>query len=72
VAPPVLPIYGRAIFAVTNVLHGKTTIAYGAAGGFKLGFGSVGVFAEAGVLPRSIASRINWVVEGRLGANLSF
>jgi hypothetical protein len=72
VAPPIFPLYGRAIFAVTNVLHGKTTIAYGAAAGFKLGFGPVGVFAEAGVLPRSVASTINWVVEGRLGANLSF
>jgi hypothetical protein len=72
VAPPILPIYGRAIFAVTNVLHGKTTIAYGAAAGLKFGLGPVGVFAEAGVLPRSVASKINWVIEGRLGANLTF
>jgi hypothetical protein len=72
VAPPILPIYGRAIFAVTNVLHGKTTIAYGAAAGLKFGLGPVGVFAEAGLLPRSVNSQINWVIEGRLGANVIF
>ena len=75
VAPPILPLYGRAIFAVTNLLHKngeKTTIAYGAAAGLKLGVGPVGVFAEAGLLPRSVASKINWVIEGRIGANLSF
>jgi hypothetical protein len=77
VAPPILPIYGRAIFAVTNVLKGKTTIAYGAAAGLKFGLGPVGVFAEAGLLPRSVedatgSSKINWVIEGRLGANLTF
>jgi hypothetical protein len=71
VAPPILPIYGRAIFAVANVLH-KTQIAYGAAAGLKLGVGPVGVFAEAGLLPRSVSSKIYWVIEGRIGANLSF
>jgi hypothetical protein len=77
VAPPIFPLYGRAIFAVTNILNGKTTVAYGAAAGIKFGLGPVGVFAEAGVLPRSVSppigpSQINWVIEGRLGANLSF
>lgn len=72
VAPPILPVFARAIFAVTNLLNDKTTVAYGAAGGLKFGIGPVGVFAEAGVLPRSIASQINWVVEGRIGANLTF
>jgi hypothetical protein len=75
VAPPILPIYGRAIFAVANVLHKngtKTQFAYGAAAGLKFGLGPVGVFAEAGLLPRSIASQINWVIEGRLGVNFIF
>jgi hypothetical protein len=72
VAPPIFPLYGRAIFAVTNVLHGKTTIAYGAAGGLKFGLGPVGVFLEAGFLPRSVDSRINWVIEGRGGVALFF
>jgi hypothetical protein len=75
VAPPIFPLYGRAIFAIANVFHNngpKTVIAYGAAAGLKFGLGPVGVFAEAGVLPRSIASKIDWVIEGRLGANLTF
>jgi uncharacterized membrane protein YqaE (UPF0057 family) len=75
VAPPILPIYGRAIFAVANVFHNngpKTLIAYGAAAGLKFGLGPVGVFVEAGFLPRSIASRINWVIEGRAGVALFF
>jgi hypothetical protein len=72
VAPPILPLYGRVIFAVTNLLNGPTTVAYGAAGGLKIGVGPVGVFAEAGFLPRSRDSKINWVIEGRLGAYLSF
>ena len=75
VAPPILPIYGRAIFAIANVFHNngtKTQFAYGAAAGLKFGLGPVGVFAEAGLLPRSVNSTINWVIEGRLGANLTF
>ena len=49
-SPPILPIYGRAIFAVANVLHkngDKTLFAYGAAAGLKFGLGPVGVFAAA-------------------------
>ena len=75
VAPPIIPIYGRAIFAVGNVLHNngpKTVFAYGAAAGLKFGLGPVGVFAEAGFLPRSVASKINWVIEGRAGAAFFF
>ncbi len=71
-APPILPLYGRVIVAVTNLLNEKTTVAYGAAAGLKLGLGPVGVFAEAGLLPRSIESKVHWVIEGRLGALLQF
>lgn len=72
IAPPILPIYGRAILAVTNLLEGDTTLAYGAALGLKLGLGPVGVFAEAGLLPRSRESEISWVIEGRAGVTLEF
>jgi hypothetical protein len=72
VAPPIFPLYGRAIFAVTNLLEGKTTIAYGAAAGFKLGLGPLEAFAEAGLLPRSVSGTINWVIEGRVGGSVSF
>jgi hypothetical protein len=72
IAPPIIPLYGRVVFAVTNLVEGKTTIAYGAAAGLSFGLGPIGVFAEAGFLPRSRASQINWVVEGRLGVYLEF
>jgi hypothetical protein len=72
IAPPLLPLYGRAVFAVTNLVHGKTTIAWGAALGLSIGLGPIGVFAEAGILPRSRLSQINWVLEGRLGASVGF
>ena len=75
VAPPILPIYGRGIIAVVNLFHNngpKTIVAYGAAAGLKFGLGPVGVFAEAGLLPRSVAGTINWVIEGRAGVALFF
>jgi hypothetical protein len=77
IAPPILPLYARAIFAVSNLLH-DVEIAYGAAGGLKIGLGPVGVFAEVGALPRSrtpagaTASEISWVIEGRAGVALFF
>lgn len=56
--PPILPIYGRVIFAVNNLFEGKREIAYGAAAGLRIGIPGVvilpgiGVFAEVGALPR--------------------
>jgi hypothetical protein len=86
--PPILPIYGRVIFVVNNLLKGKTEVAYGAAVGAKIGIPSitilpgVGVFAEVGALPRfrefanstatGTESKFAWVVEGRVGAYLMF
>jgi hypothetical protein len=87
IVPPLLPIYGRAIFAVTNLAGRsgvKREIAYGAAGGLRFGLGPIGVFGEVGVLPRSrdfpsgsvtaptTSSKFVWVVEGRAGAYLEF
>jgi hypothetical protein len=57
--PPILPIYGRVIFVVSNLLKGTREIAYGAAVGARIGIPSVGlipamgVFAEVGALPRN-------------------
>ena len=86
--PPILPIYGRVIFVVSNLLKGKREIAYGAAVGARIGIPSVGlipamgVFAEVGALPRSrefgdgttvpVSSKMAWIVEGRVGAYLNF
>jgi hypothetical protein len=72
VTPPLLPLYGRAIVAVTNLASGPTQLAWGAAGGLRLALGPLELFAEIGALPRSRSGRINWVTEGRLGAGVAF
>ena len=60
--PPILPLYGRVIFVVSNLMERagtKREIAYGAAVGARIGTPSIGlvpamgVFAEVGALPRS-------------------
>jgi hypothetical protein len=82
--PPILPIYGRVILLVNNILDrgGKREIAYGAAAGVRIGTPSIGfipslgIFAEVGALGRNRdfgdGSKLAWVVEGRLGAYLEF
>lgn len=71
VYPPILPIYARAIFAVQNLLN-DTNVAVGAAGGLKIELPVIGlgIFAEAGVLPRFSPSAT--IVEGRAGAYWAF
>ncbi len=73
IAPPLLPIYGKAILAVTNLTGnaGGTTVAYGGALGTQLKLAGVGLFLEAGTLPRSVNGTFVWVVEGRAGVSLS-
>jgi hypothetical protein len=71
ISPPILPLYGRLVFAVNNLLN-DTTVAYGAALGLSFGLGGIGIFAEAGLLPRSINDRTSWVLEGRAGLSLGF
>jgi len=85
IVPPILPIYGRVIFAVSDLLGRSGTkreFAYGAAGGVRFGLGPIGVFAEIGVLPGSryfvqsgstdLASKYALVIEGRVGAYIKF
>ena len=91
IVPPILPIYGRLILAIDNLTERggtKREIAYGAAGGVRIGTPSIGfvpsmgVFAEVGVLPRKrdflngamtgTDSKFAWVIEGRAGAYLDF
>ena len=72
-SPPILPIYGRLVFAFNNLLdEDLRTVAYGAAAGLSFGLAGVAIFAEAGVLPRSFESEMHWVLEGRLGVSLGF
>lgn len=70
VSPPVLPIYGRLVLAMVDPFASTRTVAYGAAGGVSVSLGGLGLFAEAGVLPRSYNAVISWVVEGRAGLNI--
>jgi hypothetical protein len=72
VVPPILPIYGRAIFAVTNLINEPRTIAFGGAVGVKVAVAGLGLFAEAGLLPRSEQAQFRWHLEGRLGAFVTF
>ncbi len=71
--PPILPLYGRAIFAFQHLIHGPRQVAVGGAVGIKLGLPLIGlgVFGEVGMLPR-FASTTQAVVEGRLGAFWAF
>jgi hypothetical protein len=73
VKPPILPLYGRLILAFTDLTHSKErTVAYGGAVGLSFSLVAVGIFAEAGVLPRSINEEMWWVIEGRAGVSLGF
>jgi hypothetical protein len=61
IVPPIIPVYGRLIFAVANLLESngsKREFAYGGAVGVRVGIPGIsfipamGVFVEAGLLPR--------------------
>jgi hypothetical protein len=70
-SPPILPLYARLVLAWNNLFH-DSTVAYGGALGFGLSFAGIGVFAEAGVLPRDYQDKLQWVIEGRAGVSLGF
>jgi hypothetical protein len=70
-SPPLFPLYGRAIFAWDNLIH-DSEIAYGGALGFSIELAGIGVFAEAGFLPRKISDKTWWIIEGRAGVSLGF
>jgi hypothetical protein len=74
--PPILPLYGRVIFLISNLLGrdgAKREIAYGAAVGARIGTPSIGpvpamgVFAEVGALPRSR----EFVADAKVGTTTS-
>lgn len=75
-APPVLPLYGRAIVAVQNLVNGPTTWALGGALGVSFGLAGASVFVEAGVLPHDVRTAtgddFRWFAEARAGVGFVF
>jgi hypothetical protein len=69
--PPILPLYGRLVLAVHSLLD-EPELAYGGALGIGFSLLGLGVFAEAGVIPRAEDAVMHWVVEGRAGAYYAF
>jgi hypothetical protein len=53
---PLFPLYARGILAVQNLVNGPATVAYGGALGLSFGIPmtGLGLFVEAGVLPRNV------------------
>jgi hypothetical protein len=64
VSPPIVPIYLRGIFAVTNLTNGPQKVQYGGALGTSFGALGFGGFLEAGLVPRVVeitdAAGANW------------
>ena len=67
VSPPIIPLYGRLIIGVANLLDGKKSFEYGAALGVGMSLAGLGIFAEAGVVPQQIGGQSNVILEGRVG-----
>lgn len=66
---PLLPLYARLVFAGLNPFAQERNIAYGAMLGVNIPLKRVGLFAEAGALPRRAQQQMHWVLEGRLGVS---
>lgn len=75
IAPPVFPLYLRAIFEVNGLVNGPTRIGYGGALGLSMGAFGFGGFLEAGYIPTNIGVSTSSgtkqeqanLLEGRLG-----
>jgi hypothetical protein len=74
--PPLLPLYGKVVLAFNNLMDEPPgrSFAYGGALGIEITFASLGVFLEAGFLPRNPEGDqgFTWVLEGRGGISLGF
>ncbi|HEY6001397.1 MAG TPA: hypothetical protein VIV57_00905 [Anaeromyxobacter sp.] len=75
-SPPIIPVYARGIFAVTNLTNGPQKVQYGGALGMSFGALGFGGFLEAGLVPRVVevtdatgakSDKTYWLAEGRVG-----
>lgn len=71
ISPPLLPVFARLIVAAVDPFSVTRTFAYGGAIGVVAALSGVGLFLEAGVLPRAYNSYFAWVLEGRAGVYLN-
>jgi hypothetical protein len=80
---PLVPLYARLIFAAVDPFsEANRAWAYGGALGMGFSLVGIGLFAEAGVLPRQAdhshsqqavgGHAFSWVLEGRAGAYVGF
>lgn len=65
---PPLPLYGRVVAGLTQVIQGPVAVAFGAAVGLRAAMGpGVAAFVEAGYIPRASGDDFENVLEGRIG-----
>ncbi len=72
VDPPILPIYGRVILGVANLLDKSRAFEFGGAIGAGGSLGPVGLFGEVGVIPQAASDGFVWLLEGRVGGYYAF
>ena len=68
--PPLIPIYGRLIFGLTDI-GGSPEPTVGAAVGFGMSLMDIGVFGELAALPTAMDSGI-YLMEARAGGYFAF
>lgn len=71
IAPPILPLYGR---LVVSTMGDNRNLSFdlGAALGLQISLAGIGLFAEAGYVPRTVDNDRFRVLEGRAGTFFMF
>jgi hypothetical protein len=70
---PIIPIYGKLVGGVTQLVHGPLQTAFGGVVGIEAPcFADSHIFAEAGYIPRANHDAFLSVFEGRLGLRFGF
>ncbi|HET6346452.1 MAG TPA: hypothetical protein VFH51_16080 [Myxococcota bacterium] len=70
---PIIPVYGRLVGGVTQLVHGPVQTAFGGVVGIEAPcFSDSHIFAEAGYVPRATRDAFLSVFEGRLGLRFGF
>lgn len=67
VTPPLVPLYGRVLFAGLHPFDRTRAVGFGWALGAYIPISRLAPFAEVGFLPRIVSGQVHWIVEGRAG-----